>query len=121
MNDVVSKKVTAGEVLIHPEPQSCTTCGVPTYFAIVKSFFIQAQCPNHLAPRMHKRSYAALLRSLNEAIYLYESHKLFAPQQAYWETLSDEQQWEQVGRGVHKVAMEATYKAVAAMAYPETQ
>jgi hypothetical protein len=42
-------------------------------------------------------------------------NQLFAPQEAYWQTLDEEQKWEQVGKFVHEQALKAAQEAVALM------
>lgn len=111
-----SKKLKVDDILIYPDLQQCATCTQPTHFATFHLYVPLSQCPTHLASRMTKRSYVALLRDLYSVVYMHEGNKHFEPQRGAWEALSSgEQRWEQIGCKVHTHAHEKATAAVKAM------
>jgi hypothetical protein len=64
-------KLSAGEVLISPNPMPCQEegCGRETYFAIVIPFTTRGLCPHHLYPRLRKRSLDKLFLDLGTIMY----------------------------------------------------
>lgn len=114
-------KIAMKDILIYPSPDVCQECQAPTYFAVFQPWKPKNLCPKHLVPLMRKGSYEKLLSRLWDAVYYSVGNKLFEPQRAYWETLSDEQKWLQVGNDVDLQARKAAQEAVQMMRTVESE
>jgi hypothetical protein len=112
---VNEKKQSAKDILISPTPVPCEECQAPTYFMVFRPWKVKEVCPQHLLPVLRKGSYTTLLDRLWSAVYHYQGTLLFEPQQTYWETLSLEQKWLQVGQFVHAQASASADEAIKAM------
>src|SRR5438128_5817583 len=108
-------KLSPADILIAPSPVPCEECATLTYFALFREWSPKNVCPVHLLPLLRKGSYTRLLVELRSVIYSHVGSRLFEPQQAYWETLPDEQKWVLVGKEVHARAQMAAEVAVQAM------
>lgn len=64
-------KLSAGDVLISHNPMPCQEegCGRETYFAVMIPFTTRSLCPDHLFPRLRRRSIDKLLLDLGSIIY----------------------------------------------------
>lgn len=91
-------KLSASEVLISPIPMACQEegCGRETYFAIMIPFTTRSLCPDHLYPRLRKRTLDKLFLDLGNLMYWaslrYVTTLFEGKQRAFQELPADERQ-----------------------------
>lgn len=114
-------KLSASEVLISPNPLACQEegCGRETYFAIMIPYTTRRVCPDHLYPRLRRRSLDALLLFLGNAVYeaslRYVTPLLAVEQRAWQEIPEDERKSLLLGNAIHSLTEcwpEAHYERV---------